>query len=143
MTAPTWMSRQAYERLQQKLSGLRRLMGSAADADEVSMQIQRIHDLMLDAIVGDDPPDDGIAEPGMVVTVRFEDSGDIETFLLGVRGAEHGDVEVYSTRSPLGAALVGASPGEQRTYRLPSGTTLTVTLLAAVPYGVHVADLSA
>jgi transcription elongation factor GreA len=41
-------------------------------------------------------PDDGIAEPGMVLTVRFDDTGDIETFLPGVRGAELGDVEVYS-----------------------------------------------
>ncbi len=116
---------------------------SGPDPDDAQLQIQRIHDLMLTTVAGDDPPDDGIAEPGMVVTVRFEDSGDVETFLLGVRGAEHGDIEVYSTRSPLGAAIVGAAPDEQRTYRLPSGEQLTVTLLAAVPYGVHEAELPA
>ncbi len=58
-----------------------------------------------------------------------------------MRGAEYGDMEVYSDQSPLGAAIAGARPGERRTYTLPNGATLTVTLLEAVPYGVHTADL--
>src|SRR6185312_15931095 len=100
-------------------------------------RIQQIHDLLINAVVGDDPPDDGIAEPGMVVTVRYDDTGDTESFLLGIRGAEHGDSEVYSIRSPLGAAILGARPGERRTYQLPSGAQLSVTMLTAVPYGLH------
>lgn len=95
--------------------------------------------MLLNAVVGEDPPDDGIAEPGMVLTVRYDDTGDIETFLLGARGAEYGDVEVYSTNSPLGSAIAGARPGERRTYVLPSGVGRSVTLLDAVPYGVHLA----
>ncbi|ORB97438.1 hypothetical protein B4U45_25825 [Mycobacterium persicum] len=108
-------------------------------------RIRQIHDLSVRADVGEDPPDDGIAEPGMVLTVRYHDTGDTgdtgdtETFLLGARGAEHGDVEVYSPRSPLGAAVTGALPGEQRSFTLPGGATLTVTLVSAVPYGVHMA----
>jgi hypothetical protein len=47
-------------------------------------------------------------------------------------------MEVYSNQSPLGAAE-GARPGERRTYTLPSSATLTVTLLKAVPYGIHTA----
>ncbi|MGH3552704.1 MAG: GreA/GreB family elongation factor, partial [Mycobacterium sp.] len=97
--------------------------------------------MLVDAVVGDDPPDDGIAEPGMVLTIRYDETGDTETFLLGVRGAEYGDMEVYSNQSPLGAAIAGARPGERRTYTLPSGSALTVTLLKAVPYGIHTADL--
>jgi transcription elongation GreA/GreB family factor len=77
----------------------------------------------------------------MVVTIRYHDTGDIETFLLGVRGAEHGEMEVYSIQSPLGAAILGARPGERRSYALPSGAALTVELVDAVPYGVHRADL--
>jgi transcription elongation GreA/GreB family factor len=103
--------------------------------------MQRIHDVLVNAVVGEDPPDDGIAEPGMVVTIRYHDTGDIETFLLGVRGAEHGEMEVYSIQSPLGAAILGARPGERRSYALPSGAALTVELVDAVPYGVHRADL--
>jgi transcription elongation GreA/GreB family factor len=78
----------------------------------------------------------------MVVTIRYDDTGDTETFLLGVRGAEYADMEVYSIESPLGAAIVGARPGERRTYQLPSGTPLAVTLLQAVPYGIHTAELT-
>jgi transcription elongation factor GreA len=98
---------------------------------------------LINAVVGEDPPNDGsIAEPGMVVTIRYDATGDVDTFLLGVHGAEYADMEVYSIESPLGAAIVGARPGQQRTYSLLSGATLTVTLLKAVPYGLHMADLA-
>lgn len=151
-TQPVWISPQAYERLQRELATLRVLHTSAAadgesDDNATAVQrawqarIQRIHDLLINAVVGEDPPDDGIAEPGMVLTICYDDTGDTETFLLGVRGAEYGDMEVYSNQSPLGAAIAGARPGERRTYTLPSGATLTVTLLQAVPYGVHTAGL--
>ena len=65
-------------------------------------RIRQIHDLLTNAVVGEDPPDDGIAEPGMVLTVRYDDTGETETFLLGVRGAEDADIDVYSMQSPLG-----------------------------------------
>ena len=151
-TQPVWISPQAYERLQGELATLRVLHTSAAadgepDDNATAVQrawharIQQIHDLLVNAVVGEDPPDDGVAEPGMVLTIRYDDTGDIETFLIGVRGAEYGDIEVYSNQSPLGAAIAGARPGERRTYTLPNGATLTVTLLEAVPYGVHTASL--
>ena len=147
-----WISPQAYERLQRELATLRELCAAPAangDSDPNSAAVQRgwqariqqIHDLLVNAVVGEDPPNDGIAEPGMVLTVRYDDIGDTETFLLGVRGAEYGDMEVYSNQSPLGAAITGARPGERRSYTLRSGTTLTVTLLNAVPYGIYTADV--
>jgi transcription elongation GreA/GreB family factor len=149
-----WISTQAHERLQKELATLRELAEAASDDDSSDanasavqrgwqVRIQQIHDLLVNAVVGDDPPNDGVAEPGMVVTVRFDDTGDTETFLLGVRGAEYGDMEVYSVQSPLGGAIVGARPGEQRSYELPSGARLAVTMLKAVPYGIHNADLDA
>jgi transcription elongation GreA/GreB family factor len=150
-TQRVWISPQAHERLHRELATLRQLSaGTVTDADENTAAVQRswqariqqIHDLLINAVVGEDPPDDGIAEPGMVVTIRYDDTGDTETFLLGVRGAEYGDLEVYSIQSPLGAAIVGARPGQRRTYTLPSGVTLTVTLLSAVPYGLHSAELN-
>jgi transcription elongation factor GreA len=151
-TQPVWISPQAYERLQQELATLRVLDTSAAadgDSDDNAAavrrgwqaRIQQIHDLLANAVVGQGPPDDGIAEPGMVLTIRYDDTGDTETFLLGARGAEYGDVDVYSNQSPLGAAIEGARPGERRTYTLPSGAALTVTLLKAVPYGIHTAEV--
>ncbi|OBH08924.1 GreA/GreB family elongation factor [Mycobacterium sp. E1747] len=148
---PAWLTPQAYERLQQELSTLRELCAGPADSDEADenaaavqrawrLRMQRIQDLLIHAVVGEDPPDDGIAEPGMVLTVRYDDTGDVETFLLGARGAEYGHVEVYSTDSPLGSAIAGARPDERRTYVLPSGVALSVTLLDAVPYGAYLAS---
>lgn len=143
-----WISPQAYERLRRERISLRELCAAGAadvEMDENSGAVQRtwqarieqIDDLLVDAVVGEDPPDDGIAEPGMVLTIRYDGTGDTETFLLGARGAEFGDMEVYSVASPLGAAIVGTRPGERRTYSLPFGGKITVTLLDAVPYGIH------
>jgi transcription elongation GreA/GreB family factor len=143
-----WLSPHAYEHLQDELATLRRLSTIATgdeDTDENATaiqaarrgRIQQIHDLLMNAVVGEDPPNDGIAEPGMVVTVRYDDTEETDTFLLGVRGAEYGDLDVYSVQSPLGAAIVGARPGQRRTYTTPNGRTLTVAMLEAVPYGVH------
>lgn len=136
-----WLTPQAHHRLRNELTALlapRR--GSAETGDFASQRdretrVRQINDLLTNAIVGEDPPDDGVAEPGMVLTVRFDDTGETETFLLGARGAEHGTIEVYSPDSPLGAAVNGARQGEQRAYRTPSGVEVVVTLLNAVPYG--------
>ena len=142
-----WMTPQAHDRLRDELTTLRTLLATEEtdDNQENSVavrrarqtRIQQIHDLLLHAVVGEDPPDDGVAEPGMVLTVRFDPHGDTETFLLGVRGAEYGDLEVYTVNSPLGAALLGARAGEQRSYPVPTGAQVPVTLLKAVPYGLH------
>ncbi|KUI34322.1 transcription elongation factor GreAB [Mycobacterium sp. IS-1496] len=142
-----WMTPVAYRRLQDELTELRTLISTEAadDGEENTVAVQRarqariqqIHDLLLNAVVGEDPPDDGVAEPGMVLTVRFDQTGDQETFLLGVRGAEYGDLEVYSVNSPLGEALIGARAGDRRTYEVPSGASVPVTLLKAVPFGMH------
>jgi transcription elongation factor GreA len=141
---PVWLTPDAAERLRNELNELIALTeASSDDAGEQALEryqerenrIQQIRDLLDDAVIGQDPPDDGVAEPGMVLTVRYDDTGDVETFLLGIRGAEHGDLQVYSPSSPLGTALVGARQGEQRTYQVPSGAVLPVTLLEAVPYG--------
>jgi transcription elongation factor GreA len=70
-----WISPQAHERLHRELDTLRFLF-SAGMADEDTdknatavrraweKRIQQIHDLLINAVVGEDPPDDGVAEPG-------------------------------------------------------------------------------
>ena len=142
MTDPNraWMTAQARDRLEAELAELAAAGAPDEDLDERQARqarIGQIHDLLAGAVVGEDPPDDGIAEPGMVLTVRYDDGGDTETFLLGVRDDESDDLEVYSPQSPLGAAITGARPGEQRSYRVPSGATVAVTLVDAVPHGRH------
>jgi transcription elongation GreA/GreB family factor len=145
-----WMTRQAHTRLQNELAALRCQPNIEAPDDFMDYddnlvtnytarqaRIRQIQHLLTNVVVGEDPPDDGVAEPGMVLTVRYDDTGEIDTFLLGVRGVEDGDIDVYSVQSPLGSAIVGARPGEQRSYTIPSGANLPVTLLEAVPYGMH------
>ena len=149
-TERLWMTNQAYARLQGELAALQlrpsiEVPDDFMDHDDNRVaryaarkaRIRRIQDLLANAVVDQNPPDDGIAEPGVVLTVRYDDTGETETFLLGVRGAEVAGIDVYSTQSPLGRAIAGARPGEQRSYSIPSGAELPVTLLEAVPYGMH------
>lgn len=146
-TDRVWMTRRAYIRLQAELAALRakpryEVPDDAMDHDAAraaqermrSNQIHRIEHLLANAVVGEVPPDDGVAEPGMVLTIRYDDTGDTETFLLGIRGIEPAEIEVYSPRSPLGVAILGARPGDRRTYLAPTGKELRVTLLEAKPY---------
>jgi transcription elongation GreA/GreB family factor len=154
-TSPrVWISLQAHERLRRELDTLHFLFSAGyADDDGTDenvnavrhaweRRIQQISELLISAVVGEDPPDDGIAEPGMVVSIRYDATGDIDTFLLGVHGAEFADMAVNSIESPLGAAIAGACPGDRRNYRLSDGTALAVTVLKAVPYGIHNAELT-
>lgn len=97
-------------------------------------RIREIEGVLARAIVTEDTANN-IARPGMVVTIRYEDTGETETFLLGRYGAEGADITVYSTLSPLGRAIAGARPGERRVYSIPDGATVVVTLIDAVPYG--------
>jgi transcription elongation GreA/GreB family factor len=147
-----WISPQANERLRRELDTLLFLFSAGSPADETDenanavrraweRRIQQIHDLLIDAVVGEDPPDDGVAEPGMVVTIRYNATGDTNTFLLGVHGAEYADMSVYSIQSPMGTAISGARPGARRTLRLSDGARIAITVLDVVPYGIHNAEL--
>lgn len=138
MTPRTWLTREAFERLSQELEHL--LGTNAADedmdttvsadfdqepvvnADRRAARIQQIEQILNHAVVGETPPDDGVAEPGMVLTVRFDDTDDTSTFLLGVREATDQDqLEVYSPNSPLGAALCGTREASSVPTPSPAG----------------------
>jgi transcription elongation factor GreA len=108
------------------------------DPEQRARRIRQLHQLIATAAVGHEPPDDGVAEPGMVLTVHYEADDLTETFLMGDREeSASGGLPIYSPRSPLGTALCGATPGEQREYLLPGGETMTVKLVNAVPYRRH------
>lgn len=76
-------------------------------------------------------PDDGLVEPGMLVTVRFGSGDDTETFLLGDRGVL-ADARALSPSSPLGSAVDGRRVGDRVNYAAPNGP-IEVTVLAAEP----------
>ena len=113
--------------------------GYHAARDEQAKQesrIRHLQELLRDAQVGVAPADDGVVEPGMVVTIAYDgDDDDKETFLLGSREeGVHGSMPVYSSQSPLGQAILGASRGESREYTLPNGRTQKVSVVEAKPF---------
>lgn len=154
-----WLTQEAHDRLKAELDALvaerpviaaeineRREEGDLkenggyhAARDEQAKQEQRIRqlqELMRSAQVGVAPADNGIVEPGMVVTVAYDgDEDDTETFLVGSReeGA-HGDLPVYSPQSPLGSAILGGGAGETREYLLPNGNMQKVVIVKATPF---------
>jgi transcription elongation factor GreA len=157
-THVTWLTQEAYDRLKHELDELianrpaiaaeiqaRREEGDLAEnsgyhaaREEQTRQearIRQLNQLLSNAKVGEAPTESGVAHLGSVVTIRYEDDEETETFLLAAREeGPHGDLEVYSPNSPLGDALFGAREGETRAYELPNGGTMRVTLLKAEPY---------
>ncbi|CAN5301775.1 transcription elongation factor GreA [soil metagenome] len=154
----TWLTQEAFDRLTAELAqlienrpaisaeinarreegDLRENGGYHAAKEEQGKQesrIRQLQDLLRSSEVGEAPADDGVVEPGMVVTIRYDD-GDTEQFLLGSReiGATT-DLAVYSPDSALGAAIVGHASGESVTYTAPSGKDITVEIASATPFG--------
>ena len=101
---------------------------------KMEARIRQLTQLLQTATVGETPPDDGVVEPGMVVTVDM--FGDDLTFLLGNREikGDGDDIDVYSEKSPLGEAINGRHVGEEATYEAPNGKSITVKITAAKPY---------
>jgi transcription elongation factor GreA len=157
-TQVTWLTQDAYDRLKTELDelvanrpaiaakineareegDLRENGGYHAAREEqgqIESRIRQLQELLRTAKVGDVPTESGIAKPGSVLTVRYDDENDTEQFLLANReeGA-HGTLEVYSPNSPLGQALLDAKVGETREYELPGGGTMKVTLVKAEPF---------
>jgi transcription elongation factor GreA len=154
----TWLTQDAYDRLSHELDELiahRPLMakeindrreegdlkengGYHAAREEQGKQegrIAQLQALLRIAQVGEAPVSNGVAGPGMLVTVRFEGDDEDETFLIGSREeAETAGVEVYSAASPLGKALTDTSEGQTAQYDTPAGKTLKVTVVKAVPF---------
>jgi transcription elongation factor GreA len=157
-TQVTWLTQESYDRLKTELDqliahrpviaaeindrreegDLRENGGYHAAREEQGQQearIRQLQELLNNAKVGEAPKQSGVALPGSVVTVEFDDKTQ-ETFLIGTReqGVNGGDLEVYSPQSPLGGALIDAKVGDTRSYTVPNGSTVTVILKKAEPY---------
>jgi transcription elongation factor GreA len=157
-TDVTWLTQEAHDRLAAELESLiaNRLViakeindrreegdlsengGYHAAREEQGKQEARIlqlQDLLRRAKVGQAPADDGVAEPGMVVTIKYQGDDETETFLLGSREeAETAGVAVYSPQSPLGKALLGKHEGDTVEYETPNGKKLKVEIVRAIPF---------
>ncbi len=157
-TAATWLTQEAYDRLNgelEYLSGegrteiakkieaardegdLRENGGYHAAKEEQGKQearIRQLRQLLASAQVGEAPAaSDGTVSSGTVVTVDL--AGDEMTFLLGSREvAGDTDLDVYSEKSPLGAAILGRKVGDTTSYTLPNGKDVKVTVLSVTPF---------
>lgn len=156
-TKASYLTQEAYDRLQAELRELsgpgrteiaKRIEAAREEGDlkenggyhaakeeqgKMEARIRQLTQLLDNAVVGEAPPDDGVVEPGMVVTVKM--FGEEETFLLGSREiAGDSDLDVYSEQSPLGAAINGKKAGDTASYEAPNGKSIDVEIVSAKPY---------
>jgi transcription elongation factor GreA len=91
-------------------------------------RIRHLSHFLEHAEIGAPEVEDGVAAVGRIVIVEFDD-GEQEKFLLGsrVESAPEG-AEVLSPSSPLGAAVIGKRVGDDVTYALANGRSVTVTI---------------
>jgi transcription elongation factor GreA len=168
MTEPTrgdvvWLTQSKYEELKAELEQLRgagradvvKKVSEARDEGDlkenggyhaareelgkIDGRIQQLVDMLDRAKVGETPPDDGVVEPGMKVTVKVFDPPpgmeETQEFLLGAREMAGEGMDVFSPQSPMGRAIQGARRGETVTYELPNGKDVQkVEIIEAVPY---------
>lgn len=130
---PVWMTQAALDRLLAEEAELS--SPEHADDQPTRVRLLEVRELIRRAEVSE-KPDDGLVEPGMVVTIRFANDGSEETFLLGSREAVGADanIEVSSPTSPLGAAISGSHVGETVRFTAPTGAQLDVAIISAVPF---------
>ncbi|MBV1849594.1 transcription elongation factor GreA [Catellatospora tritici] len=158
-TDATWLSQDAYDKLQAELAELiaaRPAMAAEINArreegdlkenggyhaareeqGKAEARIRQLQELLRVAKVGEAKTTDRITV-GTVVTIYFDDdSEDTETFLLGSREiAATTDLTVYSPESALGQAILGARNGQTVTYTAPSGADIKVTIVSFQPFG--------
>jgi transcription elongation factor GreA len=156
-TDVTWLPKEAYDRLSRELEELsgpgrieiaKRIEQAREEGDlkenggyhaakeeqgKMEARIRQLTQLLRHAEVRDAAPADGHVASGTVVTATI--AGTENRFLLGNREiAGDSDLDVYSEHSPLGAAILGATIGETRTYTAPNGRSIQVEVVDVQPY---------
>lgn len=153
----SWLTQEAADRLSAELANLettgrseiiKKIEAARAEGDlkenggyhaareeqgKIEARIRQLKHMLENAEIGTAPNNaDGLISPGMRVTVEI--MGDKMEFLLGSREISSGDLDVYSEKSPLGAAVMGAKIGDTKTYNAPNGKTISVKILRAEVY---------
>ena len=150
------LSRDAYERLRsehellttegrvdiaQKIEAARALGDLSENGDyhaakdqqgKMEARIRQLSATLLDAVVVERREHSGTVSVGSVVSIRFEGDDDVERYLVGSIEERHAELDVLSPGSPLGQALLGAAPGDRRTYEV-GGNFLVVEVVAVDP----------
>ena len=154
----TWLTQEAYDRLKSELDHLtgrgrveiaEKIEAAREEGDlkenggyhaakeeqgKMEARILQLTELLRTAKVGEAPRTEGVVGPGMTITVKFAGDDEEITFLLASREESGAPIDVYSPKSPLGAAINGKRVGEEVSYPLPNGKTLGVEIIDAVPY---------
>ena len=94
----------------------------AAKEEQGKMEgrINHLAALLLDCEIVEAVVSDTV-QMGSIVTIRFEDDDDSETYLIGSIEERQGDLKVVSKGSPLGSALMGQSRGDVVDFEAPGG----------------------
>ena len=154
MSAQTWLTQEAADRLRAELENLEqhgrkdvtaKIEAARAEGDlkenggyhaardeqgKMEARIRQLKQMLENAHIGTPPAAaDGKVGAGMVVTAEI--AGDQMKFLLGSREIASGDLDVYSEKSPLGAAVMGAEIGASVSYTAPNGREIKVVIKAA------------
>ncbi|GAA1836814.1 transcription elongation factor GreA [Agromyces salentinus] len=145
----TWLTQDAYDRLAGELEHLsttgreeiaKRIESAREEGDlkenggyhaakdeqgKIEARIRQLKELLRNSEVGDAPQSTGVVEAGTVITAVI--AGDEETFLIGSREiAGDSELDVWSTQSPLGAAILGLKVGDKTSYTAPNGREIAV-----------------
>jgi len=156
-SAKTWLTQEAADRLRAELEELegpkradivRKIEAAREEGDlkenggyhaareeqgKNEARIRQLKHMLENAEIGAAPvSENGVVGLGMLVTIDM--AGDRMEFLLGSREIAADDVDVYSEKSPLGAAVLGAKIGETVTYTAPTGREISVAVLEAKNY---------
>ena len=157
MTTQTWLTQEAADRLRAELESLegqgrteiiKKIETARAEGDlkenggyhaareeqgKMEARIRQLKHMLEHAHIGTPPVgESGVVGPGMIVTIDM--AGDEMKFLLGSREIASENMDVYSEKSPLGAALLGAKVGDTVTYKAPNGKEIKVAILEAQIY---------
>ena len=150
----TWLTQEAADRLAAELAQLegplraeiiKKIETARAEGDlkenggyhaareeqgKIEGRIRQLKHMLEHAHIGTPPAgESGVVGLGMLVTVDI--AGDELKFLLGSREISSGDADVYSEKSPLGAAVLGAKIGQTVNYTAPNGKQIKVAVLEA------------
>jgi transcription elongation factor GreA len=157
MSAQTWLTQEAADRLRAELENLEqhgrkdvtaKIEAARAEGDlkenggyhaardeqgKMEARIRQLKQMLENAHIGTPPAAaDGKVGAGMVVTAEI--AGDEMKFLLGSREIASGDLDVYSEKSPLGSAVLNQEIGAKVSYTAPNGREISVEIISAEFY---------
>jgi transcription elongation factor GreA len=96
---------------------------------KMEARIRHLQGILQDAVIVEPTGPSDVVAVGSIVEVRFAGDDETERYLVGSIEERHDTYEVVSPGSPLGSALLGASPGDTRTYDV-KGNELQVEVVS-------------